>query len=32
MTTAEINAFLAARMPDFALAWFPTIKTRAGYS
>lgn len=32
MTTAEINAFLTEKMPDFTLAWFPTIKTRAGYS
>ena len=32
MTTAEINGFLAEKMPDFTLAWFPTIKKRAGYS
>lgn len=32
MTTAEINEFLAEKMPGFTLAWFPTIKTRAGYS
>ena len=32
MTTAEINVFLAEKMPDFLLAWFPTIKARAGYS
>ena len=32
MTTAEINEFLAEKMPDFTLAWFPTIKKRAGYS
>lgn len=32
MTTAEINAFLAGKMPDFVLAWLPVIKTRAGYS
>ena len=32
MTTAEINEFLAEKMPDFTFAWFPTIKKRAGYS
>ena len=32
MTTAEINEFLAEKLPDFMLAWFPVIKTRAGYS
>ena len=32
MTTAEINEFLAEKMSDFTLAWFPTIKKRAGYS
>ena len=32
MTTAEISVFLTEKMPDFVLAWFPTIKARAGYS
>lgn len=32
MTTAEISVFLAEKMPDFVLAWLPTIKKRAGYS
>lgn len=32
MTTAEINTFLAEKMPGFVVAWFPTIKERAGYS
>ena len=32
MTTAEIKTFLSDTMPEFVLAWFPTIKKRAGYS
>lgn len=32
MTTAEIKTFLSDTMPKFVLAWFPTIKKRAGYS
>ena len=32
MTTADINTFLVEKMPDFVLAWLPTIKKRAGYS
>ena len=32
MTTADINKYMAEKMPDFMLAWFPVIKTRAGYS
>lgn len=32
MNTADIKTFMSERMPDFVLAWFPKIKTRAGYS
>lgn len=32
MNTADIKTFMSERMPDFTLAWFPKIKTRAGYS
>lgn len=32
MTTEELNTFLSDSMPSFTLAWFATIKERAGYS
>lgn len=32
MTTADIKTFMSERMPEFMLAWFSKIKTRAGYS
>ena len=32
MNTADIKTFMSERMPEFVLAWFSKIKTRAGYS
>ena len=32
MNTADIKTFMSERMPEFMLAWFSKIKTRAGYS